>query len=486
MAQTTDDTVRVFSMNCWGLKYIAKHRTARLHEISLRIARAAPTHDIVALQEFWVHADYLNLRAQTRALLPHGKFYFSGALGGGLVILSKYPIESSSMHAYPLNGRPTAFWRGDWYVGKGVACAAIRHPTGRLIEVFNTHLHAPYEVNDTYLCHRTAQAWEIAKLMRGAALRGSIVIGAGDFNMVPSSLAHRLITTHGLVSDSWLSMYPDTPAVSPPGSTAKANIENLGITCDSVLNTWRMPGPVLPSPETYDPHAKRLDYVFHSPSTSSVRDVTVGMTEPMSMPSQTGGKGGAGGYATLSDHFSVEVHLSLTPNPAQQAALAAARAPPRVPEAMLVDVAGDARAGEARLAGQVGEVECERYLPVGIIDEVQALIRSYTRREEGEYFWRIAHFWGSLPVLVGCHVAVWWSPHNAVAFALMLVAWVVAVTGGLDGLIGFLFMGSELRALREFEEEMRMYRLLAVEDAGKGGGSGGDGSGGAGAGQLLL
>ena len=46
------------------------------------------------------------------------------------------------MFAYPLNGRPTAFWRGDWYVGKGVACAKIRYGPGRLdiVEVFNTHV----------------------------------------------------------------------------------------------------------------------------------------------------------------------------------------------------------------------------------------------------------------------------------------------------------------------------------------------------------
>lgn len=61
-------------------------------------------------------------------------------MGGGLVILSKWPIETSSMFRYPLNGRPTAFWRGDWYVGKGVACASIRHPSGKLVEVFNTHV----------------------------------------------------------------------------------------------------------------------------------------------------------------------------------------------------------------------------------------------------------------------------------------------------------------------------------------------------------
>lgn len=278
--------------------------------------------------------------------------------------------------------------------------------------------------------------------MRGAVQRGSTVIGAGDFNMIPPSLAHRLISTHGLVSDSWLSAYPTTPNVAPPKSTANSNIENLGVTCDSVLNTWRMDTPTLPSPETLDPRGKRLDYVFHSPGTSAVREVTVGMTEPMSMPSQTGGTGGAGGYCSLSDHFSVEVSLSLEPSAAQQQALATARSPIKVPEAMLVDVAGEPRTQEALLTGQVGESVYERYLPTKITDEILALVAMYTKRQKGEYFWRIFHFWASLPVLVGCHVAVWWSPHNGVSFVLMFIAWAVAVSGVLDGLIGFLFMGS--------------------------------------------
>lgn len=115
----------------------------RLNEIGLRIAQASPLHDIVALQEVWVHGDYLNLRNTTRHVLPYGKFYHSGALGGGLVVLSRWPLEQSSMFRYPLNGRPTAVHRGDFYVGKGVACALIRHPSGRAIEVFNTHVRTP-------------------------------------------------------------------------------------------------------------------------------------------------------------------------------------------------------------------------------------------------------------------------------------------------------------------------------------------------------
>jgi sphingomyelin phosphodiesterase 2 len=117
---------------------VSKHRAVRLDAIANRIAQS--TYDIVALQEIWVYSDFENLARKTYHILPYAKFYYSGVLGGGLAILSKWPLESTTMWRYPLNGRPTAFWRGDWYVGKGVASALIRHPSGQLIEVFNTHV----------------------------------------------------------------------------------------------------------------------------------------------------------------------------------------------------------------------------------------------------------------------------------------------------------------------------------------------------------
>jgi len=134
--------LHVLTLNCWGLKHISALRSVRLLEIGRRIAKTEPTPNIVALQECWCQEDYRAVRRETRFALPYGKFYHSGAFGGGLVILSKWPIEESSMFRYPLNGRPTAFWRGDWYVGKGVACAKIRIGPGKrdVVEVFNTHV----------------------------------------------------------------------------------------------------------------------------------------------------------------------------------------------------------------------------------------------------------------------------------------------------------------------------------------------------------
>ncbi|KAI5797902.1 Endonuclease/exonuclease/phosphatase [Peziza echinospora] len=474
-------TLNIFSLNCWGLKYISKYRHERLTEISRRIAVATPLYDIVALQEFWVYEDYLTLRSITQNVLPYGKFFHSGVLGGGLVVLSRYPIVGSGMSGYTLNGRPTAFWRGDWYVGKGVASAMIE-VEGRVVEVFNTHLHAPYEAgDDSYLCHRTAQAWQISKMMRSAVQKGHIPLGLGDFNMIPSSLAHHIITTHGLVSDSWLSKYPTTAASPSASRTASYNIETLGITCDSMLNTWRMPrnSPTIPSPEAKDPRAKRLDYIFHSPRMSRVLDIRVGCTEPMKLgPGVRAKKPSHGvtkdGLVSLSDHFSVELVLEIPPLPQ----------PPLITfgddendddDENVVDVNGKKhnllRSNNKNLhAGDEGHEE--KYLSLETITEIQELSRRYTQREEWEYTWRIAHFWASVLVLVGLHVAVWWTgAYPGVAFLLLFLAWAVAVTGTINGLIGFLFMGSELNALKEFDEEIRFYKRIVERKLSDGTGS---------------
>ena len=135
-------SLRVLSLNCWGLKFISTLRNERLTEIGRQIAVAEPRPDIVGLQECWTQQDYTAIRELTKGILPYGKFYHSGCFGGGLAILSRWPIEESNMLRYPLNGRPAAFYRGDWFVGKGVACARIRiGPAPKdVAEVFTTHV----------------------------------------------------------------------------------------------------------------------------------------------------------------------------------------------------------------------------------------------------------------------------------------------------------------------------------------------------------
>lgn len=454
-------TLNVISYNCLGLKYISHYRRERLAEIGRQLALASPVPEIVGLQECWTQEDYQMIRRQTKHLLPYGKYYYSGIFGGGLAILSKWPIEESSMVRYPLNGRPTAFFRGDWFVGKGVACARLRlgpRPED-IVEVFCTHLHAPYESepNDSYLCHRTAQAWEIAKLMRGAGERGHLVLGLGDFNMVPLSFAHQLITGYASVRDAWRVLHPDS-SIGPANDdlerkrgreipTAAYNLSENGATCDGILNTWRWSKEqqkkqykgenIVVEDTTQDPRAKRLDYIFigdsdylRSPNYKKwhVQDIKVGMTE----------RHPAIG-CSLSDHFSVEATLSQGGNSAELP-LGTDHAGFESPTTQHIDI--DSRA-------------------ISTYDTILCMIEIYTRRERHQRHFRLSNFGISVVIAVGCFTATWWSPRPFVSFLLILLSTLGFGAGVLDGLIGGLFIGSELRALKEFEWEIQNAKNIA-------------------------
>ncbi|CAL3973245.1 unnamed protein product [Diplocarpon coronariae] len=479
MDSTRPSEINVITLNCWGLKFLAKFRNERLLEIGKRIASADPVPHIVGLQECWAQEDYKSIRQQTKHILPFGKFYHSGIFGGGLVILSKWPIEESSMFRYPLNGRPTAFFRGDWFVGKGVACARIRFGPGLkdIMEVFTTHLHAPYErePNDSYICHRTAQAWEIAKLMRAAAEKGHLVLGLGDFNMIPLSLAHRLISTHSPVHDVWLTLHPDSSigaaidevekARERPVPTAEFNTDENGATCDSVLNTWRwnkgqqkLLGPNRPPIEIpgdrMDPRAKRLDYIFASTGANPfnpeagewvVKTAKVGFQQRH--PEL---------QCSLSDHFSVEVTLVHSKSVDYKDNSSIEDGDPTVNSGTFLR--SPANSGYRKFQGSK---DTAPFLPLEVYDEILAMIHKYRGREKSQRRLRLGHFVGSLFVSIGCLVAVWWSPRNFVAFLLMFLSTLGLSAGVIDGLIGGLFVGSEIRALKEFEWEISNIRAAA-------------------------
>ncbi|KAK4498529.1 hypothetical protein PRZ48_011187 [Zasmidium cellare] len=408
--------LRILSLNCWGLKFLSKHRTARLQQIGHQISLLSPPPQIVGLQECWTQEDYLTIRSLTKDILPHGKFYWSGVFGGGLVILSKWPIEESSMVRYPLNGRPAAFFRGDWFVGKGVACARIR-VGGGVVEVFNTHLHAPYNEGagkeDSYACHRTAQAWEIGKLMRGARERGSVVVGLGDFNMVPGSLAYEVVTGRGGgVRDVWRERFPESARGAADKGGLEGKVKDLDKGRDSQVD-----------PEGEDWKAKRLDYIFFGCDDDSyaVEDVRVGMT--MRHPELK---------CSLSDHFSVETTLVRSANPSPTSIR-----PSQTPT-----------------------------LPTTTYDQILSLISTYIARERRQRKQQLTLFWSSVLLVIACHVAIWWSPRNFVAFILLFLSTFGLAGGVLMGLMGFLFVKTELRALKEFAWEVERAREgdAGVED----------------------
>lgn len=464
-SSTAEPTIRVLTLNCWGLKYLSTHRHARLVEIGNQIARASPAPQVVCLQECWTQHDYLAIRAATAAILPHGKFYFSGIFGGGLAILSRWPITESSMCRYPLNGRPAAFYRGDWFVGKGVACARIQlpaqvfgHGKGRVLEVFNTHLHAPYESEpfDSYLCHRTAQAWEIAKLMRHAVERGHLVLGCGDFNMRPASLAHQLIESHAGVQDAWRVLYPESSLGAAHDQVererlkgsgkgvpcAEENVRFNGTTCDSAYNTWRWnkgrrkeldAGKDIEIPkDAPDPKAKRLDYIFYGGGG--------GRADGRAWKVDTANVGMLDRHPTLkcslSDHFSVEATLRLSPQSE---------------------------------GGKDTHETVPGILPSATYATIADMTKTYTARERKQARLRICHFFAQFAISLGCLVGVWWTP-NYGSFILMLLSTLGLSAGVVDGMMGFLFVNTEVRALKEFAWEVEEMEKRATEAEQRGSG----------------
>ncbi len=325
--------------------------------------------------------------------------------------------------------------------------------------------------------------------MRGAVERGHLVIGLGDFNMVPLSLAHRLITTHGGVEDAWRVLHPNSSLGATtnalertrdvPIPTAAYNLEENGATCDSILNTWRWTEEqkkrlkkgedIEIDINSQDPWAKRLDYIFvgdgrKSPRGSNqsawnVQDVKVGMTERHPVLK-----------CSLSDHFSVEATLirQLSPRVDRPRCDSGSEGPktnghPASPtektsylEYEPLDITINNKSVNSN-----GTQSKSLHLPLSIYDEILAMISTYTLRERRQRRLRLSHFVVQVIIAICCMIAVWWSPHNYVSFILLFVSTIGLGAGVLDGLIGGLFVGSELRALKEFEWEISNERCAA-------------------------
>lgn len=299
--------------------------------------------------------------------------------------------------------------------------------------------------------------------------------------MIPQSLAHRLISTHSPVRDIWLLLHPDSSigaavddvekARRRPIPTAEFNVTENGATCDSVLNTWRWDesqqkklGPNRPEIDIpgnkKDPKAKRLDYIFANTGINKsdpglggwfVKTAKVGMLERH--PEL---------QCSLSDHFSVET--TLRHSTAEEINAAKGDENDAVNSGAYLQSPVTSEFRSVTLPSQMRN-DTPEFLPVQTYDEILAMIHKYRLRERRQRRLRLGHFVGSVFISIGCFIAVWWSPRNFVAFLLMLLSTLGLGAGVIDGLIGGLFVGSEIRALKEFEWEISNAKAAASGEA---------------------
>ncbi|MCK5805937.1 MAG: endonuclease/exonuclease/phosphatase family protein, partial [Lentisphaeria bacterium] len=107
-------TLRVVTMNVWGLKHLSSHRAERMPAIGARLAELNP--DLIGFQEAFVKADRDALLIPLRkAGLEHHRYFPSGLVGSGLLVVSRYPIEEAFFFRYSAGGKPHRVDHGDWW-----------------------------------------------------------------------------------------------------------------------------------------------------------------------------------------------------------------------------------------------------------------------------------------------------------------------------------------------------------------------------------
>ncbi|XP_055069909.2 sphingomyelin phosphodiesterase 2 [Misgurnus anguillicaudatus] len=183
--------LRVFSLNCWGIRYLTKLRKERFHMIGDLLYNEQ--FDVILLQEVWCETDVLFLKQKLSSVYPHSHHFKSGFIGSGLVVFSKHRIQDAFLYRYSLNGYPYMAQHGDWFGGKAVG-KILLDISGLAVHVFVTHLHAEYcRERDSYLPHRVVQAWELQQFIRHTSAGADVVILGGDLNMHPDDLGTRLL-----------------------------------------------------------------------------------------------------------------------------------------------------------------------------------------------------------------------------------------------------------------------------------------------------
>ncbi|XP_014211102.1 putative neutral sphingomyelinase [Copidosoma floridanum] len=183
--------LNVLTLNCWGIPYVSKNRLNRMNAIADKLT--SEDCDIVCLQEVWSINDYRLIKGKTREKLPYSHYFFSGVLGSGVCMFSRYPIDDVIFHKWPLNGYVHKIHHGDWFGGKGVGLCRLKvHNLD--VHVYIAHLHAEYcKENDEYTAHRVLQAFDTAQFIRMTKGGADAVILGGDLNTEPQDLAYKII-----------------------------------------------------------------------------------------------------------------------------------------------------------------------------------------------------------------------------------------------------------------------------------------------------
>lgn len=254
-----ESTLNIFTLNCWGIPIVSKDRKERMKGIAQYLLTSA--HNIVCLQEIWSEKDFIYFRDTLKSVLPYSHYFYSGVLGSGLCVFSKWIIQDVFFHQWPLNGYIHKVQHGDWFGGKGVGLCRIKFEN-KFLNVYCTHLHAEYHEDDMYLAHRVLQAFSTAKFVNLTACSADVSILAGDLNTAPGDLSFRLLTSIPALLDPFELEHENT----------NPDIARACGTSDNENNSYASSKEVKKLPE-----GKRIDHIlFRTDSNIKVKILNFG------------------------------------------------------------------------------------------------------------------------------------------------------------------------------------------------------------------
>jgi len=194
MSKKPANKVSILSYNLYCLPWIAvlmKPSTCPFaFERTSAFLQHIPTYDILGLQEVWspryqqveTYAKQKGYHVAGSSLSSVQNMAGLRLFGGGLMIMSKHPIDTTN---------EIVFDKGvgsDGFVRKGVLYAKVNAGCGSYIHVFNTHMQASYGYefteNDPYALIRKKQIQKIVAFIAKIALDDdNPIIMMGDFNV---------------------------------------------------------------------------------------------------------------------------------------------------------------------------------------------------------------------------------------------------------------------------------------------------------------
>ncbi len=180
--------IRVATLNVWGLPApFAEDVGPRVRAIGAHLPTLGL--DVVAFQEVWTpEARHSLISAGVRAGLENAWFNRTSLAGGGLLVLSRFPIEQAGFERFALRGLPEQVADGDYYSGKGLARIRLKTDQGAFT-LLCTHLQAG-TLPRAYCGHRAGQVVQLALAARRS---NDPIVAAGDFNFREEDPEYRVL-----------------------------------------------------------------------------------------------------------------------------------------------------------------------------------------------------------------------------------------------------------------------------------------------------